>query len=84
MIYAVDKYLDVLKVKQEKEFFGAEPKYHYFDTEDQAKHFIRERALQEFLKEEKKCEAARRRVNRVGKKFGALPFATRELPKEKP
>jgi hypothetical protein len=73
VIWAVDKYQDILKQKAEREtipgYSGREPKYHYFDTEAEAKSFLRLRAKAECEKVEKLLINARKRVLKCEKKF---------------
>lgn len=73
MIYAVDRYLDVIKVKLEREtvpgFSGLQDKYHYFDSEPHAKTFIRARAEKELAVAERRLRAAQARVRKCERKF---------------
>jgi hypothetical protein len=76
MIYAVDRFADVLKVKEVEEtvpdFGGTRaPKYHYFLDEETAKAFLRTRALDAYEAAEKLMERARQRVNKVNRKFAS-------------
>lgn len=74
MIYAVDKYMDSIKVKTERETIPAfggtrEDKYHYFDIENDARAFIRKRSLDAYYAVEAAVDKARNRHNRNCKKF---------------
>ena len=74
MIYAVERYMDVLKVKNEEETvpgFGGtrEPKYHYFKSEADARAFIRKRAEEARDKAKRELARAEARLKRCNKKF---------------
>lgn len=69
MIYAVEVHLDVIKVKQERETLHGHSKYHYFETHDAARRFIRERAAKEYQDAADQYRKARERMYRVRKKF---------------
>ena len=71
MLYAVDKYLDQIRTKKEREtLWGGEYKYHYFETEDEARRFIVKRANDARVGAEKALVSARLRVIKCAKKFG--------------
>src|SRR5258708_30952812 len=85
MIYAVDRYSDVLKVKEVEEtvpdFGGTRaPKYHYFSNEALAKAFLRARAMEKYEQAEKELERARKRVNKVNRKFASSNAALDDSP----
>lgn len=73
MIYAVDKYIDVIRQKAEREtvpgFNGRDPKYHYFDTEEAALSFMVKRADEECAKAEKAMHRAKARVTKCYRKL---------------
>ena len=77
MIYAVDRYQDILKVKEKREtipsFSGREDKYHYFDTEEEARAFLRQRADAACAKAEKSLALAIVRTKKCQRKFGESP-----------
>lgn len=75
MLYAVERYMDVLKVKAERETvpdWGGKrcDKYHYFDVEQDAKDFIIARAEQRSLEAENEFIVAKRRAQKCKRKFG--------------
>lgn len=75
MIYAVDRYTDVLKVKDKEETvpsFGGkrEPKHHYFNTEEEARTFLIRRARIKLENSEAELRAAKRRLQKCERKFG--------------
>lgn len=82
MIYAVDKYMDAIKVKKEREYepFGSNVgtenlKYHYFDTENEARQFIRKRSLDAYYAAEAEVAKAQRRHNKNCKKYPSIKLA---------
>lgn len=85
MIYAVDKYMDWLKLKDKREtvpgFSNAtEPKYHYFDTEREARDFIRKRAQDGVRKAEHALDKAIARSRRCYKKFPPIKLTEPSPP----
>lgn len=72
MIYAVDRYMDQIRVKKEREIVLKQEKYHYFDTENEARSFIRTRSLDAYYAAESAAEKARKRHNRNCKRFPTI------------
>ena len=71
MIYAVDKYVDRLFSTAKKETgWNDEDKYHYFDTEQDAKDFIINRALTKVDLAESALRQAQKRYQKCLKKYG--------------
>lgn len=70
-VFEVDGYMDVIKVQPEKRKNIDPNRFVYFDTEDEAKTFIRQRAAQERVKAEKALAAAVRRDRKCQLKFPA-------------
>jgi cellobiose-specific phosphotransferase system component IIA len=70
-VWAVDKYLDLIREKREREYYsaGGAPKYEYFDTLYEAREFILRRAEKEVLKAENALRLARNRHRKCVKKF---------------
>ena len=71
MIYAVDRFMDHIRVKKEREYDSVfkQDKYHYFDTENEARSFIRTRSLDAYYAAEAAAEKARLKHNRNCKKY---------------
>lgn len=73
-LFAVSKYFDQIKVKAEREFemYTKPPveKYHYFDTEQEAKTFIADRAFALVTAAERALTKAEQRYKKCLKKFG--------------
>lgn len=76
MIFAVERYMDAFKVKYEREtvpgFAKREDKYHYFETEAQAREFLCHRAKINLENAEAKARAAKKRLQKCRRKFGML------------
>ncbi len=71
-LFAVDEYCDRLSVQKKKRFYmdGTEW-HHYFNTEDEAKAFIIQRASADIAVAEDALIKAKRRYQRCLKKYGS-------------
>lgn len=71
MIYAVDHYMDQIRVKAKREYDGIlkKDKYHYFDVERDARDFIRKRAQEAVRHAEAELDRALARSRKCYKKF---------------
>ena len=70
MIYAVEKYMDVIKAREKRHDPPYDGHYVYFDTEQEAKDFIVSRARTKLANAEAAMKNAKRKLAKVVKKFG--------------
>jgi hypothetical protein len=71
MVWAVDEYQDVLREKKKPEYWNGRPKHHYFDTREEACHFILCRAAKHVTDAEAALKKARHHHSKCIKKYGA-------------